>query len=239
MKFASPLLRGTLRRRYKRFLADIALDDGREITAHCANPGSMMGVAPEGAPAWVSEHHGRGRKLPYSWELVEVDDTLVAINTSNPNKIAHEAVEKGMIPELSGYADIRREVKYGEASRIDLLLEGGRGKRTGRPCYVEIKNVHLMRQPGLAEFPDSVTARGAKHLRELSAMVENGARAVMLYIVQRSDCARFAPAADLDPAYAAALSNAVQSGVETLCYDCEITTNEVVLRKALEIVQEP
>ena len=239
MKFASPLLRGTLRRRYKRFLADIALDDGREITAHCANPGSMMGVAPEGAPAWVSEHHGRGRKLPYSWELVEVDDTLVAINTSNPNKIAYEAVEKGMIPELSGYADIRREVKYGEASRIDLLLEGGRGKRAGRPCYVEIKNVHLMRQPGLAEFPDSVTARGAKHLRELSAMVENGARAVMLYIVQRSDCARFAPAADLDPAYATALSDAVRSGVETLCYDCEITTKEVVLRKALEIVQEP
>ena len=239
MKFASPLLRGTLRRRYKRFLADIVLDDGREITAHCANPGSMMGVAPEGAPAWVSEHHGRGRKLPYSWELVEVDDTLVAINTSNPNKIACEAVEKGMIPELSGYADIRREVKYGEASRIDLLLEGGRGKRAGRPCYVEIKNVHLMRQPGLAEFPDSVTARGAKHLRELSAMVENGARAVMLYIVQRSDCTRFTPAADLDPAYAAALSNAVRSGVETLCYDCEITTNEVVLRKALEIVQEP
>lgn len=239
MKFASPLLRGRLRKRYKRFLADITLDDGREITAHCANPGSMMGVAPEGAPAWVSEHHGKGRKLPYSWELVEVDDTLVAINTSNPNKIAHEAVEKGMIPELAGYADIRREVKYGQSSRIDLLLEGGRGKRADQPCYVEIKNVHLMREAGLAEFPDSVTTRGAKHLRELSGMVENGARAVMLYVVQRSDCARFAPAADLDPAYAEALSQAVQAGVETLCYDCEITTNEVVLRKALEIKLEP
>ena len=239
MKFASPLLRGTLRKRYKRFLADIALEDGREITAHCANPGSMMGVAPEGAPVWVSEHHGKGRKLPYSWELAQVDNTLVAINTSNPNKIAYEAIEKGMIPELSGYAEIRREVKYGESSRIDLLLEGGKGKRANQPCYVEIKNVHLMREPGLAEFPDSVTARGAKHLRELAAMVETGARAVMLYIVQRSDCARFTPAADLDPAYAAALADAVRTGVETLCYDCEITTNEVVLRKALEIVLEP
>lgn len=127
MKFASPLLRGTLRKRYKRFLADITLEDGQEITAHCANPGSMMGVAPEGAPVWVSEHHGKGRKLPYSWELVDVDGTLIAINTSNPNKIAYEAVEKGAIPELSGYADIRREVKYGEKSRIDLLLDGGKG----------------------------------------------------------------------------------------------------------------
>lgn len=238
MKFASPLLTGTLRKRYKRFLADITLDDGQEITAHCANPGSMMGVAPEGAPVWVSEHHGKGRKLPYSWELADIDGTLIAINTSNPNKIAYEAIEKGMIPELSGYGNIRREVKYGEASRIDLLLDEGKGKRADQPCYVEIKNVHLMRDPGLAEFPDSVTARGTKHLRELSAMVETGARAVMLYIVQRGDCARFAPAADLDPAYAAALTEAVKAGVETLCYDCEITTNEVVLRKALEITTE-
>ena len=238
MRFASPLLRGTLRKRYKRFLADITLDDGREITAHCANPGSMMGVAPQDAPVWVSEHHGKGRKLPYSWELVSVDDTLVAINTGNPNKIAHEAIAKGMIPELAGYAQIRPEVKYGASSRIDLLLEGGKGKRAGRPCYVEIKNVHLMRQPGLAEFPDSVTTRGAKHLAELSAMVESGARAVMLYIVQRGDCARLAPAADLDPGYAAALAEAVKAGVETLCYDCEITTSEVVLRKPLEILLE-
>lgn len=238
MKFASPLLRGTLRKRYKRFLADIVLEDGQEITAHCANPGSMMGVAPEGAPVWVSEHHGKGRKLPYSWELADIDGTLVAINTSNPNKIAFEAIEKGAIPELSGYADIRREVKYGEKSRIDLLLEGGKGKRKDQPCYVEIKNVHLMREPGLAEFPDSVTARGAKHLRELTAMVEAGSRAVMLYIVQRGDCTGFSPAADLDPAYAAALNDAVKAGVETLCYDCDITTNEVVLRKALEIKLE-
>ena len=236
MKFPTPLLRGTLVKRYKRFLADIVLEDGRDITAHCANPGSMMGVAPEGAPVWVSEHHGKGRKLPYSWELVKIGGTLVAINTSNPNKIAFEAVERGAIPELSGYGTIRREVKYGRSSRIDLLLEGGRRRK---PCYVEIKNVHLLRKPGLAEFPDSVTARGAKHLAELADMVKEGARAVMLYIVQRGDCRRFAPAADLDPTYAEALKSAVAQGVETLCYDCDITTSEVALRKALEVQVEP
>ena len=236
MKFPTPLLRGVLVKRYKRFLADIVLDDGREITAHCANPGSMMGVAPAGAPVWVSEHHGKGRKLPYSWELVEIDGTLVAINTSNPNKIAYEAVERGAIPELAGYKTLRREVKYGQSSRIDLLLEGGRRRK---PCYVEVKNVHLLREPGLAEFPDSVTARGAKHLAELADMVNQGARAVMLYIVQRGDCRRFAPAADLDPTYAEALKSAVAQGVETLCYDCDITTSEVALRKALEVQLEP
>lgn len=232
MRFPTPLLSGRLVKRYKRFLADITLDDGREITAHCANPGSMMGVAIEGSKVWVSEHQGKGRKLPFSWEMIELGKTLVPINTSNPNKIAFEAVEAGVIPELSGYKDIRREVKYGEGSRIDLLLEGGRRRK---PCYVEIKNVHLSRKKGLAEFPDSVTARGAKHLAELSNMAADGARAVMLFIVQRSDCRRFRPAADLDPAYAKALNEAVSSGVETLCYDCEVTLSEVVLRKALEI----
>ena len=191
-----------------------------------------MGVAPEGARVWVSKSDNKARKLPYSWELVAVDDALVAINTSNPNKIAEEAVKRGIIPELAGYETVRREVKYGENSRIDLLLEGG---RRGAPCYVEIKNVHLMRMPGLAEFPDSVTARGAKHLAELSEMVAQGARAVMLYIVQRGDCQRFALASDLDPTYSRAFCEALAAGVETLCYDCEVTTQEVVLRKPLEV----
>ena len=235
MRLPSPLLRGRLVKRYKRFLADIALDDGAAITAHCANPGSMMGIAQEGARVWVSEHHGAKRKLPYSWEIVEIGNTLIPINTTNPNKIAAEAIEAGVIPELAGYAEMRREVKYGEASRIDLLLQSG---RRGAPCYVEVKNVHLSREAGLAEFPDSVTKRGAKHLVELSAMAATGARAVMLFIVQRSDCARFRPAADLDPAYAQALTDAINAGVETLCYDCEVTTSEVVLRKALEIQLE-
>ncbi len=236
MRFASPLLRGKLIKRYKRFLADIVLDDGREITAHCANPGSMLGVAEEGARVWVSEHDSKKRKLPFSWELVEIDKTLIAVNTSNPNKIAFEAIDRGAIPELSGYASIRREVKYGEKSRIDLLLEGG---RRASPCFVEIKNVHLSRRKGLAEFPDSVTARGAKHLMELEAKARQGDRAVMLFIVQRGDCQSFSPAADLDPAYAEALQTAVAAGVETMCYDCDITTEEVVLRKPLAIELDP
>ena len=189
MLFPSPLISGRLIKRYKRFLADIVLDDGTQITAHCANPGSMMGVAPEGARVWVSRSSNKARKLPFSWELVEINDSLIAINTSNPNKIGAQAIEAGMIPELSGYKSLRREVKYGENSRIDILLE--EGPRAAPTAYVEIKNVHLMREPGLAEFPDSVTSRGAKHLRELALMTSKGFRAVMLYIVQRNDCERF------------------------------------------------
>lgn len=235
MQFPSPLIPGTLVKRYKRFLADIVLEDGTEITAHCANPGSMMGVAPPGAKVFVSKSPSKTRKLPYSWELVDLGTSLVAINTNNPNKIGDEAIERSVIPELSGYKERRREVKYGENSRIDILLDGGRRKK---PCYVEIKNVHLMRTAGIAEFPDSVTARGKKHLEELARVVATGARAVMLFIVQRTDCTQFQPAADLDPAYAQSLIQAIDAGVETLCYDCDITTSEVVLRKALPIVLE-
>lgn len=231
MRFPTPLLRGRLIKRYKRFLADISLDDGRAVTAHCANPGSMLGVAIEGAPVWVSEHNDGKRKLPFSWQLTEIDGVLVPINTSNPNRIVEEALTERAIPELSGYAGLRREVKYGEKSRIDFLLED---PRKGR-CYVEVKNVHLARTAGLAEFPDSVTARGAKHLRELVFVKGAGARAVMIFVVQRSDCRRFRPAADLDPAYAQTLHDAVAAGVELLCYDCEVSTAEVVLRRAVEI----
>lgn len=232
MKFPSQMKRGRLVRRYKRFLADITLDDGEEITAHCANPGSMMGVAVEGAPVWVSEHRGAKRKLNWSWQLTEIDGALIPINTSNANAIVAEALAEAMIPELAGYGEIRREVKYGENSRIDFLLDGKSGRP---PCYVEAKNVHLRRQAGLAEFPDSVTSRGAKHLRELAAIRQGGARAVMAFVVQRSDCRRFSPARDLDPAYGRALQEAVAAKVELLCYDCEITTQEVVLRRALPI----
>ncbi len=232
MQIPSPLRRGRLVKRYKRFLADIVLDDGEEITAHCANPGSMLGVAIENATVWVNEHNNKKRKLAFSWEMVEIGETLIPINTANPNTIALEAIEAGAIPELAGYGDIRREVKYGEASRIDLLLTGG---EHAAPCYVEVKNVHLSRIPGLAEFPDSVTTRGAKHLGELSRVAAAGGRAVMLFVVQRSDCTRFRPAADLDPAYGAALKSAVAAGVETLCYDCEVSLSAVGLRNRLEI----
>ncbi len=232
MEFPSPLLPGVLVKRYKRFLADIELDSGETITAHCPNPGSMMGVAPPGAPAWVSVSPSKTRKLPHTFELVEVDGGLVAINTNNPNKIAAEAIAAGRIPKLAAFAALRREVKYGENSRIDILLEGD---GDAAPTYVEVKNVHLMRDGGLAEFPDSVTTRGAKHLRELVGVAAKGARAVMLFIVQRMDCERLRPAEDLDPAYAAALRHAAANGVETLCYDCEITLNGVELRRPLPV----
>ena len=233
MHFPGPLQCGRLIKRYKRFLADIVLDTGEEITAHCANPGSMMGVAIEGATVWVSKSPSKTRKLPYSWELIDLDTTLLAINTNNPNKIASDAIELRAIPELTGYENLRREVKYGDASRIDILLEGGRREA---PCYVEVKNVHLMRTKGLAEFPDSVTTRGTKHLKELTSVMEQGARAIMLFVVQRSDCTKFSPAADLDPTYAENLNAANNAGVELLCYDCDITTEEVRLRRPLPIV---
>lgn len=235
MQLPSPLLTGRLIKRYKRFLADIALDDGRDITAHCANPGSMLAVAIPGAKVWVHEHGNPKRKLAFSWEMISLDGTLVPINTTYPNKIAREAVEAGKIPALAGYSSIRREVKYGANSRIDLLLDGAPSSADPAPCYVEIKNVHLSRDAGLAEFPDSVTARGVKHLAELCRMKAEGARAVMLFIVQRGDCTRFAPAADLDPAYAEALKTATSTGVEVLCYDCDVTTSAVTLRNTLDI----
>ncbi|GAB4522725.1 MAG: DNA/RNA nuclease SfsA [Amphiplicatus sp.] len=230
MRLPAPLFPGRLVRRYKRFLADIRLDSGETVVAHCANPGSMAGVAVEGAPVWASKSDNPARKLAWSWELVDIDGVLVGINTANPNRIAAEAIRAGAVPALAGYRTLRREVKYGAASRIDLLLEDG---QDGRPCYVEIKNVHLSRAPGLAEFPDAVTARGAKHLEELAAVAREGARAVMLFVVQRGDCAAFRPAADIDPDYAEGLRRAVAAGVETLCYDCAVSLDAVTLRRPL------
>ncbi len=223
MKFASPLVRGTLLKRYKRFLADIALDSGETVTAHVANPGAMIGLNAPGSEAWLSLSANPKRKLPYSWELIKADGVLVGLNTGVPNPLAFEALAAEKVQELQGYSSVRREVKYGVNSRIDLLLEAP-GKPT---CYVEIKNVHLKRAGSLAEFPDSKTERGAKHLRELAAMVAAGHRAVMLYVVQRGDCDCFTTADDLDPAYGAALREAVAKGVETVCYDCKISTEAI------------
>ncbi|MFD0987597.1 DNA/RNA nuclease SfsA [Methyloligella solikamskensis] len=218
--YPSDLIPGTLIRRYKRFLADIKLQTGETVTAHCCNPGAMLGLKAEGAKVWVSRSDNPKRKLRYSWELIEVDlgegPALVGINTALPNTLAAAALAQRAMPELAGYAEIRREVRYGTNSRVDFLLSDD----DGATCHVEVKNVHLMREPGLAEFPDSVTARGAKHLNELAKVAEGGGRAVMLYLIQRSDAQQFDIAADIDPAYAAGLEAAQEAGVEVLAYAC-------------------
>jgi sugar fermentation stimulation protein A len=236
MKFTEPLIPATLMRRYKRFLADVVLPSGEEITAHVANPGAMIGLAAPGSRVWLSKSGNAKRKLPYSWELVEVDlgagPELIGINTAHPNLLVAEAIAAGAIPEIAGYAATRREVKYGKNSRVDFLLE-----TPGRPpCYVEVKNVHLMRQAGLAEFPDSVTARGAKHLDELAAVALAGARAVMLFLIQIGSATRFALARDIDSAYGAGFDRARAAGVEAVAYRCLIDHAAIVLAGPVPIV---
>ena len=231
MRFPDPLIPGRLSRRYKRFLADVELRSGEVVVAHCANPGSMLGLADPGATVWLSPSRNPDRKLKYSWELVAVDGHLVGINTSLPNGIVEEAVRAGAIAELAGYAGLRREVRYGRNSRIDLLLEDD----ARPPCYVEVKNVHLKRGPEAAEFPDSVTARGTKHLLELAEAAEAGARAVMLYLVQRGDCQRLEIAADIDPEYDRTLREALGRGVEALCYSCTVGPESVEVDRRLPV----
>jgi sugar fermentation stimulation protein A len=227
MLFPTPLIPATLIRRYKRFLADVTLPSGEEITAHVANPGAMTGLASPGSKVWLSKSDNPKRKLPYSWELVEVDfgagPEFVGVNTAHPNTLVGEAIKNNVIPELAGYGSVRREVKYGKNSRIDFLLEN----EGEPPCYLEIKNVHLMRAPGLAEFPDSVTARGAKHLDELAAMVEAGARAMMLYLIQIGSAERFSLARDIDRAYGQAFDYARKVGVEAIAWKCAISPESI------------
>lgn len=214
MRFAAPLVRGRLVRRSKRFLADVEVD-GVVVTAHVANTGAMLGLDAPGLEVWLSPAASPGRKLAWSWELCRVGGGLVCVNTGHPNRVAAEAVAAGAIPELAGYARLRREVRYGRASRVDLLLEDG----PTPTCHVEVKSVTLERG-GWAEFPDARTARGTRHLAELRQVVAEGGRAVMLFLVQRGDCHAFRPAADIDPVYAAALRDAVRDGVEAICYTC-------------------
>jgi len=230
MRFPRPLRRGVLLRRYKRFLADVRLMDGTETTAHCANPGSMLGLNAAGAEVWLLPSADPKRKLAWSWELVRAGEHLVGIHSAHANRLAAEAITAGRIAALRGYPAMRREVAYGRNSRIDLLLTAPE-----RPiCYLEVKNVHLRRGRD-AEFPDSVTARGAKHLAELGAMAAAGHRAVMLYVVQRSDCARFRIAADIDPVYAMAFEEARAAGVEVLCYYCRVETDGIEIEAPLEV----
>ena len=225
MRFPSPLVPARLIRRYKRFLADCRLEDGREITAHCANPGSMMGLAEPGMKIWLEPNDDPKKKLKWGWRLVDHENGhFTGVDTAVPNRALRAALEAREIPALAAYDVVRPEVRYGTGSRIDFLLQGA-----GLPdAYVEVKSVTLSRAPGLAEFPDSVTARGTKHLHELAAMAAQGHRAVMLFLVQRSDATRFAPAADIDPAYAAALVMAETAGIEILVHGTVISPDGVV-----------
>ena len=237
MRFPSPLVPATLQRRYKRFLADVMLPNGVETTVHVANPGAMTGLASPGARVWLSKSANPARKLPFSWELVEVDLgsglELVGVNTAHPNALVGAAIVAGTIAELAGYDTLRREVKYGRNSRVDFLLEG-QGKP---PCYVEVKNVHLMRAKGLAEFPDAVTARGARHLDELSAMAAQGCRAVMVFLVQIGSADRFALARDIDSKYGIAFDRARKAGVEAIAYRCAISETEITVAGAVPVLR--
>lgn len=232
MIFSSPLVSGRLIRRYKRFLADIALDQGEEVTASVPNTGSMLGLAEPGMRVWLSHSDAPTRKYRYRLELVETRNTLVGINTSLPNQIAQVAISAGIVPTLRGYESILREQRYDHNSRIDLLLR----TNTDRHIYVEVKNVHFVRTPGLAEFPDTVTARGAKHLAALRNVVEAGHRGVMLFVIQRHDCHSFAVCHDLDPFYGQQFALARQSGVEAYAIRCKIGVHGIFADTHIPIV---
>jgi sugar fermentation stimulation protein A len=232
--FDEPLIRGTLVRRYQRFLADVTLESGETVVAHCVNPGSMLGVDAADSEIWLSAARNPNRRLRYTWELIRVGDTLVGINTARPNRLVAEAIASGAIAELAGYRGVRREVKYGRNSRIDLLLEGP----DRPPCYVEIKSVTLRRgrHPGApVEFPDAVTERGARHLRELAEAAQDGARAVMVFLAQRDDSDHFVIASDIDRTYAEELARAMAAGVEAICYRCHVSLAGISVRNRLPV----
>ncbi len=232
MRFQTPLVPARLLRRYKRFLADMRLDDGREVTAHCANPGSMLGLAEEGEKCWLEPNDDPKKKLKYGWRLVDHENGhFTGVDTSVPNRALRAALAAGEVPELAQYGQVQAEVKYGAKSRVDFLLTD----RSHKDLYLEVKSVTLSRAPGLGEFPDSVTARGTRHLQDLAAMVAQGQRAMMLYLVQRTDCRRMRLADDIDPAYAQAYGQARSAGVEVLCYDTRISPDGIWLGKRLPV----
>lgn len=231
MEFQPALIRGTLIKRYKRFLADVLLESGETVVAHCPNPGSMRTCAEPGWTAWVSPSTNPKRKLKWTLELIESETARIMVNTSRPNAIVEAAIRAGEIEELSGYETIRPEVKYGENSRIDLLLSG-----PGRPdCYVEIKNVTLLHNAGLAAFPDSVSKRAAKHMHELAAMAAQGHRSMVFFLVSRSDVEAMQPADGIDPTYGQALRMALENGVEAVARKLNISEHTLTVSNRLPI----
>ncbi len=233
MQFPTPLIEARLIRRYKRFLADVTLMDGTEITVSVPNTGSMLGLTSAGSRIFLSHSDDPKRKYSHRLEIVEADGTLVGINTGLPNRLAEEAIRAGLVSDLATYSILKREQRYGERSRIDMLLEDPQ-----RPsAYVEVKNVHFMRKAGLAEFPDTVTERGARHLHELMAMCRAGHRAIMIYLIQRSDCERFRLCDDLDPVYTAAFALADKAGVEAYAIKCQISPEAIEPDRLIDIVR--
>ncbi len=233
MRFQTPLVPARLIKRYKRFLADCTLETGDAITAHCANPGSMMGLAEPGTRIWLEPNDDPKKKLKFGWRLVDHENGhFTGVDTSLPNRALRAALAKKEIEPLAHYATVTPEVKYGENSRIDFLLTD-----PALPdAYVEVKSVTLSRQTGLAEFPDSVTARGAKHLVELANVAKAGHRAILLYLVQRTDCDRVTVAEDIDPVYAAAYASAQHAGVEVMAFSTLISPQEIKIGPSLPTV---
>jgi sugar fermentation stimulation protein A len=227
MRFSSRLIRGTLIQRYKRFLADVRLANGEIVTAHCTNTGSMLGCKEAGSPVYLSRSDNPARKLLYTWELIKTNDTWVGVNTMHPNKLVREAVEAGVVEELCGCHQIRREVKVGAHSRLDLCLDGDFGS-----CFVEVKNVTLALN-GEAAFPDAISERGTRHLRELMRLKRRGHRAAIVFVIQRGDCHTFRPADEIDPEYGRWLRRAVKAGVEALPYRATVTPREIVLTERI------
>lgn len=228
MDFSEKLVHGTLIRRYKRFLADVKLDDGTTVVAHCTNSGTMKSCLENGAEVYLTPVNDPKRRTKFTWEMIKINNDWVGINTGNPNKIAFEEIYNDGIPGLTGYTKVLREVKF-EDSRFDIYAENDYGQ-----CFVEVKNVTL-KEGKYALFPDAVTIRGQKHLKTLMDVKRVGMRAVMLYIVQRSDVEVFAPARDIDPDYADALKNALESGVEIIVMQAQVTPHSIKLVKQLPV----
>lgn len=232
MKFSEPLHTGKLIKRYKRFLADVELADGKLLTIHCPNTGSMKNCCEPGSQVWFSESDNKKRKYPHTWEVVSVGNERAGINTHLANALVCEAIESGVVAELQGYSTLQTEVKYGvENSRIDILLSHDEER-----CYVEIKNVTLLVGEGLGTFPDAVTTRGAKHLRELIEMKQQGYRAVLFFCVQHTGINRVAPADDIDPHYGDTLRAAMEAGVEVLAYGADISAQEIRISHSVEFI---
>lgn len=232
MDFQTPLIPARLIKRYKRFLADIELDTGAVVTAHCANPGSMMGMAEPKTKVWVEPNDDPKKKLKYSWKLNDYENGhFCVVDTSIANRIVKDALVTRQLAPFMGYADISPEVKYGDKSRVDFLLQDP----TEGALYLEVKSVSLCRETGLAEFPDSVTARGAKHLHDLAAMVAQGHRAGLLFVVNRTDCSHLDVARDIDPSYASAFDQARAQGVEIYAYQSNISPQSITLGNPIPV----